>query len=50
MKVSKTKAEGKHLYINVLDFSDEREWELMYKKIKTMIETEPRKLKVFGGF
>jgi len=38
IKVSKTKAEGKFLYINIHGFEDELEWDLLYKKIRTLLE------------
>lgn len=38
VKISKTKADGKFLYINLLDFKDEEEWNETYEKIKGMIK------------
>ena len=36
MKVSKTY--GQYLYVSVLDFKDRKEQEMIYKKIKKLIE------------
>ena len=47
MKVSKTRADGKHLYINILDFKDEVEWDLMYKKIDQLVRDSQVRLKVY---
>ncbi len=37
IKVFKTKAEGKYLYINLHGFKNEQEWDLMYKKINALV-------------
>ena len=47
IKVSKTKAEDRFLYINLHGFRDEAEWDLMYKKIQDIIYEHQRKTRVF---
>jgi hypothetical protein len=51
MKVSKTKVPlgdlGDALYINIIDFKDEREWEIMFKKIEQLIKDSKVRTKVF---
>ena len=37
IKVSKTKADGKHLYINILGFKDEKDWDSLYKDIQVLL-------------
>ena len=37
VRVSKTKADGKHLYINILGFKDEKDWESLYKDIQVLL-------------
>lgn len=47
IKVSKTKAEGKHLYINLHGFKDEIDWDIMYKKIYRLVNENRVRTKVF---
>ncbi len=35
------------LYINILDFKDEREWEIMFKKVEQLIKDSRVRTKVF---
>jgi len=37
VRVSKTKADGKHLYINILGFKDEKDWDSLYKDIQVLL-------------
>lgn len=37
IKVSRTKADGKHLYINILGFKDEKDWDSLYKNIQVLL-------------
>ena len=47
IKVSKTKAMGKFLYINLSGFKDEDEQELLYKKIQQLIKDSSGRIKVY---
>ena len=47
MKVSKTKANGKYLYIQIMDFRDEQEWDLMYTRIQQLLKDSKGRTKVF---
>jgi len=47
VRASKTIVEGKHLYINILDFKDEAEQELYYKKIQQLIKESQGRVKVY---
>ena len=47
IKVSKTKAMGKFLYINLDGFKDENEQELYYKKIQQLIKDSSGRIKVY---
>lgn len=46
MKASKT--DGKYLYINILDFKDKEEQEIIFKKVQLLIKEWGAKRKVFG--
>ena len=37
IKVSKTKADGEHLYINVLGFKNEEDWNSLFKNIQVLV-------------
>jgi hypothetical protein len=37
IKVSKTKADGEHLYINILGFKNEEDWDVLYTHIRVMV-------------
>lgn len=39
-RVSKTRAEGRFRYINVLDIKSDEELERLYQKIKKLVEEE----------
>lgn len=45
MKVSKT--DGKYLYVNILDFKDKDEQEIIFKKVQQLIKEWTSKRKVF---
>ena len=45
MKVSKT--EGKHLYINILDFKNKAEHELVFQRVRQLIESMQGRIKVY---
>jgi|DEB0MinimDraft_10_1074344.scaffolds.fasta_scaffold419993_1 hypothetical protein len=48
IKISKTKADGKFLYINIHGFRDDAECDLVYKKIRDgVIHDHNAKLRVF---
>ena len=47
IKVSKTKAEGEHLYINIHGFKDEIEWDILFKKINNVVSEQNSKMRVF---
>jgi len=47
IKVSKTKAEDRFLYINLHGFRDEADWDLIYKKIQDLVYEHNSKVKVF---
>ena len=47
IKVSKTAAEGKHLYINLHGFKDEIEQDVIYKKIQDLVKDHRGRIKVF---
>jgi hypothetical protein len=48
IKISKTKAEGKFLYINIHGFRDDAECDLVYKKIRDGVILEQNsKMRVF---
>ncbi|UVF62263.1 hypothetical protein [Nitrososphaeria virus YSH_1032793] len=47
IQVSKTKAEGKYLYINLHGFKDEIEQEVYFKKIQQLLKDSRGRLKVF---
>jgi hypothetical protein len=37
IKVSKTKADGKHFYINIHGFKDEKDWNSLFKNIQVLV-------------
>lgn len=43
-----TKTSPPYLYINILDFKDEREQEIIFKKVEEMVRTFDSKVKVYG--
>lgn len=51
MRVSKTKVplgDGSHaLYIQILDFRDDQEWELMAKRVEQLVKESKGRTKVF---
>lgn len=51
IKVSKTKADGKYIYINIHGFSDDAEWDMIHKRVQDMIydyeKNKTRKVRVF---
>lgn len=47
IKVSKTKAEGKFLYLNLMGFKDETEQNVWFEKIKQYIKENSERVKVF---
>ena len=46
MRVSKTKPP--HLYINILDFKDEIEHEIIFKKVQELVNNFQSKIRVYG--
>ena len=46
IKVSKTKAEGKFLYLNLMGFKDEAEQNIWFEKIKQYIKENTGRVKV----
>jgi hypothetical protein len=52
VRVVKTKSEGEYLYINILDFKDEEEWNQIYYQVKSLLlarkeYTAKQKMNVF---
>jgi len=45
--VHKTKAKGGFLYISLMDFKDEIEQDIIYKKIQELIKASQTRLKVY---
>ena len=47
IKVHKTKASGKYLYINLHGFRDEIEQDIVYQKIKRLLKESQGRIKIF---
>lgn len=46
MKVSKT--DGVYMYINILDFKDKNEQDIIFKKVQQLVKEWESKIRVFG--
>ena len=47
IKVSKTIAEGEHMYINLHGFKDETEQDIVFQKIQSLIKEHQTRLRVY---
>ena len=47
IEVNKTTAEGKFRYININGFKDEAEHELVFQRVRQLIESMQGRIKVF---
>lgn len=45
--VHKTKAKGKFLYINLMDFKDEKEQDIFFRKIQNLIKDSQTRVMVY---